>query len=126
MAQLGDFLKSINNKTSPVDPIEVEDGYVPYVINRTMSYFMDCVLYANEMNRYPDAPKQQQYDYYVHAIRKRNRFSRWTKPEKETKRMALLKEYYGYNNERAREALKIIPDSELVKIAKKLYKGGQR
>jgi hypothetical protein len=123
MAILGDFLKSINTKSMIVDDIEVEHDYNPFVINRTLSYFMDTVLYANEMNRYPNASNLLQYKYLYHAVKKRRRYSKWTKPEN-NEDVKLIQDYYKYNRLDAEIALKLMPKSEVDRIRNCMQIGG--
>tara|TARA_R110000824_G_scaffold276181_2_gene464732 strand:+ start:1951 stop:2328 length:378 start_codon:yes stop_codon:yes gene_type:complete len=82
--KLTDYLNSINYEKNDVfldDAETAEKNYVPYVINRCLSYFTDTVLHANQMNMHPDLNGKMQYDYYMETIRKRKRFSKWIKNE---------------------------------------------
>ena len=99
--------------------------YSPFMVNRGLSYFPDTVLYANEMNRYPSAPNDWQFFFLINSIPKKKRFSKWTKKDKETKAIQLVKEYFGYSNEKATEALTVLSDEQLKMIEEKLYKGGK-
>ena len=56
-------------------------SYPPYIINRCLSGHIDCLMYANEMNRCSDIPKKWQYDFYLHGLSKKKRFSKWQKKE---------------------------------------------
>ena len=54
--ELKDWLNSINfNKNNLIeeDPSIIKD-YPPYIINRCLSGHFDCVMFANEMNKYPN------------------------------------------------------------------------
>ena len=120
---LSDFLNSINQTKENLmdkDP-GVEKNYLPFVINKCFSYFPDTIFYANRMNGLSFLDKKMQYDYYIHAISKRKRFSKWIKPE-ENNDLELIKEVYGYSDQRAREVLDLIP---LDKIKELTQKGGQ-
>ncbi|MEY3244918.1 MAG: Cyanophage [Bacteroidota bacterium] len=120
---LSDFLNSINQTKENLmdkDP-GVERNYLPFVINKCFSYFPDTIFYANRMNGLSFLDKKMQYDYYIHAISKRKRFSKWIKPE-ENNDLELIKEVYGYSDQRAREVLDLIP---LDKIKELTQKGGQ-
>ena len=98
MANLGDFLKAINlTKENLIENDSLaEKEYVPFVINRTMSYFPDTVLYANEMNLRGHLDNRLQNDYLLNSIRKKKRFSRWLKAEK-NEDVDAIKEYYSCN-----------------------------
>ena len=125
MAKLGDFLKSINQTKKNVmdeDPL-TEKEYPPFVVNRTLSYFLDTVLHANEINVYPHADNKLQFDHLLNSIRSNRRFTRWLKPE-EDKDLDAIKEYYGYSNQKARDVLNILTGEQLSLIHDRLNKGG--
>ncbi|HIA12496.1 MAG TPA: DNA polymerase [Flavobacteriales bacterium] len=125
MAQLGDFLKAINQSKKNLmdeDPM-TEKEYLPFVVNRTLSYFLDTVLYANEANIRNTADKKLQFDLLLNSIRSNRRFSRWLKPD-ENKDIDAIKEYYGYSNQRAKEVLDLLTGEQLSFIHERLSKGG--
>jgi len=115
--QLKDFLKSINDtKINLIDDDEnCEKLYLPFVVNRCLSYFSDTILYANEMNRNYHTDHKLQYDYYLNSIRKRKRFSRWMKNESSDD-LDLIKFHYKYSDRKAKEALSILGESGVNKI----------
>ena len=126
MAKLGDFLKSINYTKENVmdeDPL-AEKEYVPFVVNRTLSYFIDTVIPANEMNTRHFLDNKPQFDYLLNSIRSKKRFSRWLKPEQDDKDLEAVKEYYGYSFQKASEALKTLSGEQLSYINERLEKGG--
>ena len=86
---------------------------------------MDTVMFANEMNRLPNLDKRLQYDFYINTVRSRRRFSPWDKKQK-MKDLNVVKQYYGYSNEKARQALNILSPSQLDYIKSKLNKGGKK
>ena len=100
-----DYVKAINStkKDIMVDDIS-EAEYQAFVINRSLSYFPDTVLYANEMNLNSHLPARLQFDFFINIIKKRNRFSKWFKPI-EIQSIDIVKEYYGYSNEKAKSVL---------------------
>ena len=130
MAKLFDYLNDITNKKiniweNTIDPM-MESEYVPYVINKFLSQHIDCVLYANEMNRLPSSDKKLQFDYLINSIRKEfRRSSTWMKPEHD-ENIQNIKEYYGYSNDKAEVALSILTDEQLKYIKSKCYKGGHK
>lgn len=123
-----DFVKSITYDKNDLfsEHGEVaEKSYAPYIVNRSLSFSQDTVLFANEMNRYFNSiPKSFQYQFLVETVRKRKRYDKWVKGEQESEDMSLIKKYYGYNNEKAKEALKMMPPEEISRIRKKMDKGG--
>jgi len=125
MAKLGDFLTAINQTKKNLmdeDPM-TENEYHPFVVNRTLSYFLDTVLYANEANIRNTADKKLQFDLLLNSIRSNRRFSRWLKPD-EDKDIDAIKEYYGYSNQKAKEVLGLLTGEQLSFIHKRLSKGG--
>jgi hypothetical protein len=121
-----EYLKAINDtkKDIMVDDI-AEKGYNSYMVNRGLSYFHDTVVIANEMNRYHHIDNRLQFDFYINIIRKRKRFSKWLKPETVSD-VEVVKEYYGYNNEKSRQALSLLTSEHINELRKKVYKGGRK
>ena len=121
-----DYLNAINDtkKDIMVDDI-AEKGYAPFMVNRGLSYFNDTVLFANEMNRYHHLDHRLQFDFYINIIRKRKRFSKWMKPDTASD-VEVVKEYYGYSNEKARQALTLLTSEQINELRKKVYKGGRK
>lgn len=128
---LSTFLKSLNFEkknlmTDPEAELPIEDiekAYSPFVINRCFSYFADTILAAQEMNLRSTLDKRMQYDYYLYSIRKRKRFASWEKAEK-PEDLDAIKEYFGFSNAKAREALKVLTEQQIEDIKKSLDKGG--
>jgi len=105
------------------DDLDAKD-YVPFVVNRSLSYHIDCVLYVNEMNLYPEIDKDMQYQYLLNTIRPMKRkFQSWQKSQVE-KDLECVKIYFGYSNAKAREALRILTDEQIAEIRTKTDKGG--
>ena len=126
MTELKDYLNSINISKENLmdsDP-ECESQYPPYVVNRCYSGFMDTILLANEMNLNSHIDKKLQYDFYINIIRPKKRFSPWLKKEK-LDSLECIKEYYGYSDEKAKVALKILTDEQIEFIRTRLNRGGK-
>ncbi len=104
---------------------ESERQYPPYIVNRCYSGFIDTILLANEMNLNSHIDKKLQYDFYINTIRPKKRFSPWLKKEK-LDSLECVKEYYGYSDEKAKTALKILTDEQLEFIKSKLNRGGRK
>jgi len=127
MTELKDWLNSINfNKNNLIeeDPSVIKD-YPPYIINRCLSGHLDCIMFANEMNRYANLDKDMQYSFYLNTLRKKKRFSPWLRKEKVTD-LQSVKQYYGYSNEKASQALKILSKQQLEYIKQRLEAGGRQ
>lgn len=125
--ELKDWLNSINQNKKNImeeDPSSIKE-YAPYIINRCLSGHIDCLMYANEMNKFSSLDKKLQYDFFINIIRKKKRFSPWLKQEK-IKDLEIVKSYYGYSNEKAKQALKILTKEQLDFIKSKLETGGTK
>lgn len=121
-----DYLNSINDNKRDIMVDDIaEKQYVPFVINRSLSYFPDTVQLANVMNRYHHIDNKLQYHFLINIIRKRKRFSKWIKPETESD-IEAIKEYYGYSNEKARQALTLLSPEQIKIIKQKVSKGGRK
>ena len=95
------------------------------MINRGLSYFPDTVAMANEMNLHGHLDNKLQFDFLINIIRKRKRFSKWLKPQKESD-IEAVKEYYGYSNAKAEQALTLLSPNQIAIIKTKVNKGGRR
>ena len=127
MTELKDWLNSINfNKENLIeeDPSVIKD-YAPYIINRCLSGNIDSILFANEMNKYSFLDKDMQYSFYLNTLRKKKRFSPWLRKEKVTD-LEIIKQYYGYSNEKASNALKILTPEQIKFIKQRLETGGSK
>jgi len=121
-----EFVNAINDnkKDLMVDDL-VEKEYLPFIVNRQLSYFQDTIFAANEMNVQSHIDKKLQFHFLLNIIRKRKRFTKWGKPDV-IDDMDAVKEYYGYSNEKARQALSLLSQEELEQIKSKVNKGGRK
>jgi len=121
-----EYLKAINEskKDIMVDDL-AEKEYNPFIINRGLSYFKDTILYSNEMNRFHHLDHRLQFDFLINIIRKKKRWSKWIKAS-EVDNLELIKEYYGYSNEKAKSALSLMSHEQIEQLKLRIYKGGKR
>tara|TARA_B100000609_G_scaffold168957_1_gene142881 strand:+ start:393 stop:776 length:384 start_codon:yes stop_codon:yes gene_type:complete len=127
MTELKDWLNSINQTKKNLideDP-SLEKDYSPYIINRIYSGHLDSVMFANELNKYSFLDKKIQYDFYLNSLRSKKRFSPWLRKDK-IKDLDYVKRYYGYSNEKAQQALKILTKQQLNFIRLKFETGGKQ
>ena len=105
--------------------LDEEKDYKGFLVNRSLSYHMDCILYANQMNMNPSIPAKLQYQYLLNTIRpmKNRKFQPWQK-QAVVKEMDCVKEYFGYSDVKAKEALRILSAEQIAFIKEKLDKGG--
>ena len=127
MTELKEWLNSINtSKNNLIDEdIDLEKKYPSYIINRCLSGHIDTVMFANEMNKHPNLAKKLQYDFFLNSLRKRKRYSPWLRKE-QIENLELVKKYYGYSNEKAKQVLHILTREQLSFIRDRLETGGKR
>ena len=121
--ELKDWLNSINFNKEDLSH-EIKD-YPPYIVNKCLSGHLDCILFANEMNRYHFLDKDMQSSFYLNTLRKKKRFSPWIRKDKVSD-LEYVKRYYGYNNENAAQAMKILSNEQIEFIKQKLDTGGKK
>ena len=125
--ELKDWLNSINfSKTNLLDEDpDAKRDYAPFVINRCLSGHLDCILFANEMNKNHFLDKDMQYTFYLNTLRKKKRFSPWLRKDK-VEDLESVKQYYGYSNEKAFQVLKILSNEQIEFIKQRLEIGGKK
>ena len=121
-----DYVNSINDtKRDIMEDDNAERGYNSFLINRSLSYFSDTVGFANVVNQYHHIDNKLQYHFLINIIRKRKRFSKWMKPETESD-IEVVKQYYGYSNEKAKQVLPLLSPEHITIIKQKVNKGGRK
>ena len=118
-----DFVKSITYTKQDIMHDLNESEYEPFLVNRALAYYQDCILYANEMNRRFEISARLQYHYLLNTIRKRKRFAKWIKPTK-IDDLIIVMEYYSVSRQKAEEYLNILSEKEIGVLRKKMNKGG--
>ena len=123
--ELKDWLKSINEtKTNLIDnDSTLEPKYLPYIVNRCMSGQIDTLMFANEMNISNHLDNKLQYDFLLYTLRKKKRFSPWMR-KNELSNLSIVKEYYGYSDDKARQVLPLLTEDQLNIITRRLNTGG--
>jgi hypothetical protein len=122
-----DYVKEIlqGKKQLIVDEI-TEKEYNPFIVNRSLSYHKDCVIYANEMNRRHFLDKKLQNDFLLNTVRSSKRpFAKWVKSEKSDD-LECIKSYYGFSESKAREALRLLTKEQIQELKQQTDIGGLR
>jgi hypothetical protein len=120
-----DYVNAIlqNKKQLIVDDLTEKD-YIPFLVNRSLSYHSDCIMYANEMNRRHFLDKKLQNDFLINTVRSRKRpFAKWVKSEK-SEDIVWVKLAYGLSDSKAREALRLLSDEQIQLLKEKTDTGG--
>ena len=127
MYELKEYLKAINQTKEPLmdgDDEDWERKYPPFIVNKCVAPFADTIMLVNEINQLPHLDKKLQFDFLLNSIRSRKRFTPWLKADK-IDDLEYVKEYYGYSNEKAKSALKLLNDEQIKTIKDSLNKGGR-
>lgn len=122
-----DFLNAINDTKKDLireDPLTEKD-YVPFMVNRGLSYFPDTILFANEMNSSAHIPKQWQFDFYRIGITKRKRFAKWHKRDQNSDDIQLIMREYDYSHQKALQIIDLLNETQLKELREKYSNGGR-
>ena len=125
MYELKDYLNAINQTKEPLMDTEDElweKKYPPFIVNKCVAPFPDTIMLLNEINQLPHLDNKLQFDFLINSLRPRKRYTPWLKAKK-LKNLEYVKEFYGYNNEKAKAALEILDDDQISAIINKLNKG---
>ena len=118
------YLTAINDSKENIMVDDLaEKEYRSFLVNRGLSYFVDTVLLANEMNIHHNVDRKLQFDFLLNSVRKRKRFSKWLKPEQNAN-VELVKARWGYNDEKARAALTLLSESQINSLRASAERGG--
>ena len=122
-----DYVNSIlQNKKQLIVDEGTEESYVPFLVNRSLSYHMDTIAFANEMNRRHFIDKKMQFDFLLNTVRSKKRpFAKWAKPEKNDD-LSCIKQVYGFSDSKARDALRLLSDEQIQKLKEQTDVGGLR
>ena len=127
MYELKNYLNAVNHTKERL--LDTEDEawekkYPPFIVNKCVAPFPDTIMLVNEINQLPHLDKKLQFDFVINSLRPRKRYTPWLKAMK-LENLEYVKEYQGYNNEKAKSALDILTDEQISAIKRKLYKGGK-
>ena len=100
-----------------------EKDYKPFLVNRSLSYHLDSLEDANEMNGLGHLDHLLQYDFLLNSLRPRKRFAKWIKPE-QNENLEIVMEYFGYNRVKAERAIEVLTKEQITMIKEKIIKGG--
>jgi hypothetical protein len=123
-----DYLNAINDTKQNViedsdNPELAEKLYPPYLVNRGLSFFIDTVYLANEMNRHHHLENKMQFDFLINIVRKKKRFSKWFKAQPDEEVEAVM-DYYGYSQDKARQVVDLLTKDQITQIIERQRKGG--
>lgn len=121
-----DFINAISySKDDLIVDEWSEKQYAPYLVNRGLSFGPDTVIAANEMNSRPHLDKKLQYQFLINSVRPKKRYNKWLKAT-QIESIEVIKQYYGYSTEKARQVITLFDQSTIKNLKQKLEKGGMR
>lgn len=114
----------LSTKKNVLETEQDINDYKPFIVNKALTYHSDCIFYSNLMNMNPQLDKELQFQYYLNTVRsmKRN-YNPWQKAEI-SKDLECIKECFGYSNEKAKQALRVLTDEQITLIKERTNKGG--
>ena len=127
MYELKDYLNAVNSTKENLMDTEDETWekkYPPFIVNKCVAPFQDTIMLVNEINQFHHLDKKLQFDFLINSLRPRKRYTPWVKATK-LENLEYVKEFYGYNNEKAKVALDILDDEQISAIKQKMRKGGR-
>jgi len=120
-----DFINAIHHtKENLIVDDWSEKQYNSFIVNRGLSYGQDTIIPANEMNSRPHLDKLLQFSFLINIIGSKKRFNKWLKADK-IEAIDIVREYYGYSKEKARQVLPLLSDEQIETIKTRMYKGGR-
>jgi hypothetical protein len=91
---------------------ETRKQYVPFVVNKAMSFSPDTILLANFINTNSHLDLELQHDMYWYTLKKRpKRFQKW--PQKNLKNLNIIMRVYQCSEKKALEIQKILTEEQL-------------
>jgi Bacteriophage clamp loader A subunit len=103
-----------------------ESEYNSFIINKALSFNLDCLYHVAEINKYPTLPKNAQHKYLLTVLDKKKRYGRWVKKDSLPSDIALIKDAFGYNDQNAMIALSLLSDKQLIELKANIAKGGKK
>lgn len=120
-----DFVNAINSPKKQdliTENPDCEREYVPFLVNKSLSYFADSIMYSNAMNLHNSLENKLQFHYLLNSLRPAKRFSKWVKRD-ENDDLEIVKTYYGYSTSKAKQALHLLSSQQISILREKLQGG---
>lgn len=114
---------TLTKDVSVLDDPSFDKNYVPFVVNRALSYFQDTVMAANLMNERHWLDKKLQFTFLLNTLRPRKRFSKWLK-HNVSEDARVVAEYYGCSLRQALPLTSLHSSDQLTYMRTRIDKGG--
>lgn len=107
-----DFVNDITSDKKYVFDAESATSYVPFVINKAVSFSVDSIMAANFLNEHVELDKQLQHDYLWYGLRKKpKKYNKW--PKKTDKNLNIVMKMYRCNEREAIQIHAILTDEQM-------------
>lgn len=120
-----EFVGSINDKKYVMVDPEAERQYIPFVVNRALSNFVDAMPYVHFLNMHPALPNKMQYDYLYFGLRKMKRYGKWNKLENHEYLEDVVK-FYKVSRQKAMAIIDRLTTEQLHQLRAKMTNFGGR
>jgi hypothetical protein len=104
-------------------PALAEKDYVPFLVNRSLSYFFDTARIANEMNRCHHIDNALQFRFLLHIVPKRRRISKWHKKAADES-VEVIQQYYKCSRREAEEYSSLLTPDQVGVLRQRMFTGG--
>lgn len=121
-----DFTKALTETKEYLFDEETSKEYRPFIINRALSFNLDCLYPVSEINQYKDIPPKAQHDFLLNILEKKRRYGRWVKKDSFPDDLELVKEVFGYSTQRAIQALGLMTEEQIAQLRETRNKGGRK
>lgn len=122
MLKVFSYVESINvTKENIMCSEEDEKFYVRarFIIHRALSFSPDLIPIVNLINCAKNMDPRMEYEFFLNFIPKKIRRNKWAKKSPKSVFMNTVREYYGYNENKAEEAMKILTVEQMTMIDNK-------
>lgn len=108
---LFECVNSLRNNTDIRNKDPELKSFVPFMINRAFMQDEQTIEFANLMNRFAHLPKEAQYLFYLHGMKKHRSKSKWSKKSVDGQYNKLVE--CGYSERETKEMLYVLSDKQI-------------
>ena len=109
------FVQNVSKDSFDMYTPDTEKMYIPFIVNRALGYYLDTVLYANDMNLASNLSPRAQYLYLLNSLPKRSRYSSWQKRTESVETEAIMT-VYKCSRQKAEEIAALLTPAQLEQI----------
>lgn len=104
--------------------LENQSDYVPFIVNKALSFHFDCLFYANQANLNAQLDKPLQYLLLLNTIRAKKRsFVPWAKKPVASEAFAAVKRFFEYSDQKTQEVFDTLTEEQVNLIIEQAKEG---